>query len=63
MTAYRSGEVSTIQAQTVYENDEFEYELAWSRSCIMFPRRGNGESPSISTLFSARKMAAMALRS
>ena len=25
--AYRSGEVSIIQAQTVYENDDFEYEL------------------------------------
>ena len=25
--AYRSGEVSTIQAHTVYENDEFNYEL------------------------------------
>lgn len=25
--AYRSGEVSIIQAQTVYENDHFEYEL------------------------------------
>lgn len=25
--AYRSGEVSTIQAHTVYENDEFTYEL------------------------------------
>lgn len=25
--AYRSGEVSIIQAQAVYENDEFEYEL------------------------------------
>ena len=25
--AYRSGEVSIIQAQTVYENDEFQYEL------------------------------------
>lgn len=25
--AYRSGEVSIIQAQVVYENDEFEYEL------------------------------------
>lgn len=25
--AYRSGEVSTIQAQVVYENDDFEYEL------------------------------------
>ena len=25
--AYRSGEVSTIQAHVVYENDEFEYEL------------------------------------
>ena len=24
---YRSGEVSTVQAHTVYENDTFEYEL------------------------------------
>ena len=27
--AYRSGQITVIQAHTVYANDEFHYELAW----------------------------------
>lgn len=35
--AYRSGEVSIIQAQTVYENDEFIYELGLEAKLIHKP--------------------------
>lgn len=35
--AYRSGEVSIIQAQTVYENDEFVYELGLEAKLIHKP--------------------------
>lgn len=39
--AYRSGEVSIIQAQTVYENDEFEYELGLNPKLRHIPAREN----------------------
>ncbi len=43
--AYRSGEVTTIQAQTVYENDEFEYELGIDPKLKHVPARGNRGAP------------------
>lgn len=43
--AYRSGEVTTIQAQTVYENDEFEYELGIDPKLKHIPARGNRGAP------------------
>lgn len=43
--AYRSGEVTTIQAQTVYENDEFEYELGIDPKLKHIPARGNRGVP------------------
>lgn len=42
--AYRSGEVTTIQAHPVYENDEFEYELGLDPKLMHKPateNRGN----------------------
>lgn len=39
--AYRSGEVSTIQAHTVYENDEFEYQLGLEPKLEHKPARTN----------------------
>lgn len=42
--AYRSGEVSTIQAHTVYENDQFDYELGLEPKLRHVPaRNGRGE--------------------
>lgn len=43
--AYRSGEVSTIQAQTVYENDEFEYELGLEPNLHHVPAKGDRGEP------------------
>lgn len=43
--AYRSGEVSTIQAQTVYENDEFEYELGLEPKLHHVPAKGERGEP------------------
>lgn len=43
--AYRSGEVTTIQAQTVYENDEFEYELGIDPKLRHIPARGKRGEP------------------
>ena len=42
--AYRNGNMQTIQAQTVYENDEFEYELGLEPKLVHKPalkNRGN----------------------
>lgn len=39
--AYRSGEVSIIQAHTVYENDEFEYELGLDPKLKHIPAPAN----------------------
>ena len=39
--AYRSGEVSIIQAQAVYENDEFEYELGLDPKLKHVPATAN----------------------
>lgn len=39
--AYRSGEVSIIQAQAVYENDEFEYELGLDPKLKHVPATSN----------------------
>lgn len=39
--ARRSGEISMLQAQTVYENDEFEYELGLDPKLKHVPAKGN----------------------
>lgn len=39
--AYRSGEVSTIQAHTVYENDTFTYELGLEPKLQHIPAKGD----------------------
>lgn len=39
--AYRSGEVATVQAQVVYENDKFEYELGLEPKLIHIPADGD----------------------
>ena len=44
--AYRSGEVSTIQAHTVYENDDFEYELGLEPKLHHVPAKSNRGNPS-----------------
>lgn len=38
--AYRSGEISVIQAHTVYENDDFEYELGLDPKLRHVPCKG-----------------------
>lgn len=43
--AYRSGEVKMIDAQTVYENDEFEYELGIDPVLKHKPARTNRGNP------------------
>lgn len=43
--AYRSGEVTVIQAQTVYENDLFEYELGIDPKLKHVPARSNRGAP------------------
>lgn len=43
--AYRSGEVKMIDAQTVYENDEFEYELGMDPVLKHKPARKNRGNP------------------
>lgn len=43
--AYRSGQVSTIQAQTVYANDEFEYELGLEQKLRHIPAKTNRGEP------------------
>ena len=43
--AYRSGEVQTLQAHTVYENDEFEYELGLDPKLKHVPARSDRGEP------------------
>lgn len=43
--AYRSGEVSIIQAHTVYENDDFQYELGLDATLRHVPARSNRGKP------------------
>ena len=43
--AYRSGEVQTIQAQTVYEGDEFEYEYGLEPKLRHKPAKENRGAP------------------
>ena len=43
--AYRSGEVSTIQAHVVYENDEFEYELGLDPKLRHVPAKSDRGDP------------------
>ena len=43
--AYRSGEVSIIQAHTVYENDEFQYELGIDPKLRHIPAKSNRGKP------------------
>lgn len=43
--AYRSGEVSIIQAHTVYENDEFTYELGLDPKLLHIPAKSNRGNP------------------
>ena len=43
--AYRSGQVSTIQAQTVYANDAFEYELGLEPKLRHVPAKTNRGEP------------------
>lgn len=43
--AYRSGEVSIIQAHTVYENDEFQYELGLDPKLRHVPAKSSRGKP------------------
>lgn len=43
--AYRSGQVSTIMAQVVYENDEFDYEFGIEPKLKHVPARSNRGDP------------------
>lgn len=43
--AYRSGQVSTIQAHTVYENDTFDYELGLEPKLRHIPARTDRGAP------------------
>ena len=43
--AYRSGQISVIQAHTVYENDEFEYELGLDPKLKHVPAKGRQGKP------------------
>lgn len=43
--AYRSGEVSIIQAQTVYKNDEFEYEYGLEPKLKHIPAKADRGEP------------------
>lgn len=43
--AYRSGEVSTISAHTVYSNDEFDYELGLNPTLRHIPARADRGNP------------------
>lgn len=43
--AYRSGDVSTIQAHTVYSNDEFEYELGLEPKLRHVPAKSDRGDP------------------
>lgn len=43
--AYRSGQITKIDAQTVYENDEFEYRLGWDSKLEHVPAMGDRGNP------------------
>lgn len=43
--AYRSGKIKKIDAETVYENDEFEYELGWDAKLVHKPAFGDRGKP------------------
>ena len=43
--AYRSGEVSTVMAQVVYENDEFEYSFGLEPKLVHRPALENRGNP------------------
>ena len=43
--AYRSGEVKTIMAQTVYENDEFDFEFGLTPKLHHVPAKSNRGNP------------------
>lgn len=43
--AYRSGEVKSIQAQVVYENDEFEFEFGLDANLVHKPAKSNRGEP------------------
>lgn len=45
--AYRSGEVTLIQAHTVYENDEFEYELGLDPKLRHIPTKSPDKGPAV----------------
>ena len=50
--AYRSGEVSTIMAQVVYENDEFEYAFGLEPKLVHRPaQHDRGEPVSVYAMF------------
>lgn len=44
--AYRSGQISTVSAHTVYEHDEFEYELGLDEKLKHIPARADRGDPS-----------------
>lgn len=53
--AYRSGEVSVIQAHTVYENDVFEYELGMDPKLRHVPAKADrGESVAYYAMFKTK---------
>ncbi len=53
--AYRSGEVSVIQAHTVYENDMFEYELGMGPKLRHVPAKANrGEAIAYYAMFKTK---------
>lgn len=53
--AYRSGEVSVIQAHTVYENDVFEYELGMDPKLRHVPAKANrGEAVAYYAMFKTK---------
>lgn len=43
--AYRSGQVSTIQAETVYQNDKFEYAFGLEPKLVHVPAAGDRGDP------------------
>ena len=43
--AYRSGQVSTVQAHTVYENDQFDYQYGLEPKLEHVPAKGNRGAP------------------
>ena len=53
--AYRSGQISTVSAHTVYEHDEFEYELGLNEKLKHIPARtGRGDPAYFYAVFRTR---------